>query len=290
MSERRPEGDFGELNAEARAIWETNATWWDDRIGDGNTFQDELIEPTQERLLGVTSGEVVLDVACGAGRFTRRLAASGAQVVGFDFSERFIARAREKTPPDMTNVEYHVIDATDFDAMLVLGERRFDAAVATMALMDVATLDPLMHALARLLKPGGRFVFSVMHPCFETSRSCHFAESAHENGRHTVRNGVKIIHYRTPRAWKSEGILGQPEAQHYFHRPLEVLFVPMFDAGFVVDALEEPRFQTPAEDRIPLRWKNMPEIPPILVASMRLKTKVDDTRWRTDASSSDWSC
>ncbi|MFQ6043062.1 MAG: hypothetical protein ACE5PV_19585, partial [Candidatus Poribacteria bacterium] len=38
-------GDFPEFNAEARRIWDANAEWWDDKIGDGNEFQCELIEP-----------------------------------------------------------------------------------------------------------------------------------------------------------------------------------------------------------------------------------------------------
>ena len=190
-------------------------------------------------------------------------------MVAFDFSERFIARARERTPDGMTNVEYHVIDAADFDAVVGLGRERFDAAVATMALMDIATIDPLIRALAEMLKRGGRFVFSVMHPCFETSGSCRFAESTEEDGRYLVRNGVKVWCYRTPAAWKSEGIIGQPEAQYYFHRPLGALFAPMFRVGFVVDALAEPALREPAKDRMPLRWKNMLDVPPVLVVRAR---------------------
>ena len=40
-----------------------------------------------------------------------------------------------------------------------------------------------------------------------------------------------------PRAWKSEGIIGQPETQYYFHRPLEALLVPMF-AAVVAEGVE----------------------------------------------------
>ena len=269
MTEGPSGGDFRELNEEARGIWDANAEWWDDRIGEGNVFQDELIEPAQERLLAIQAGETVVDVGCGAGRFSRRLAELGAHVVAFDFSEKFIARARKRTPPEMTNIEYHVIDATDETQMLALGKNRFDAAVATMVLMDLAEIEALMRVLPEMLKRGGRFVFSISHPCFDTSKSSKFAEAAVEDGRYVVKSGVKVTAYRTPVAYKTEGILGQPEEQYCFHRPLSLIFNTAFRNGFVIDGFEEPAFQRPAEQQSPfhrpLSWKNMPEIPPILV-------------------------
>jgi len=262
--------DFSEFNAEARRIWNTNAEWWDDRIGDGNAFQCELIEPATERLLRISPGETILDVGCGAGRFARRMAELGAYVVAFDFSERFIARAKKRTPPNVENIEYHVADATDENQVLALGVNRFDAAVATMALMDMAAIEPLMNALAKSLRPNGRFIFSVMHPCFQTAEICKFAEQLEADGLVTIRSGVKVTKYLTPTAWKGEGILGQPALQYYFHRPLSKLLGVCFEAGFVVDGMEEPAFKEgPGEPRS-LGWRDLPEIPPVLVVRMRL--------------------
>ena len=48
--------DFDGYGDENRRIWEANARWWDDRIGDGNGFQDLLIQPASERLLEVRAG------------------------------------------------------------------------------------------------------------------------------------------------------------------------------------------------------------------------------------------
>src|SRR5215468_1100375 len=78
---------------ENRRIWDVNARWWDDQIGDGNDFQTLLIEPATDRLLDVRAGDRILDVACGAGRFARRMAEQGARVVAFDYSAAFIMRA-----------------------------------------------------------------------------------------------------------------------------------------------------------------------------------------------------
>ncbi|KPK85456.1 MAG: hypothetical protein AMJ81_03520 [Phycisphaerae bacterium SM23_33] len=269
MRHEGSQAEFADLNEQARDVWQANAEWWDDRIGDGNAFQRELIEPATERLLAVSAGETVLDVACGGGRFARRMAELGASVVAFDFSERFIARARQRTAPG-AKVEYHVADATDQQQILALGARRFDAAVASMALMDMAAVEPLMAALRQVLKPGGRFVFSVMHPCFQAGEIHKFAEMTEADGRGGVQSGVKVTRYLTPAARRGEGILGQPELNYYFHRPLHVLFNAGFRAGFVIDGLEEPAFPPEAATKGGLRWRDLPEIPPILAVRMRL--------------------
>jgi len=259
------------LNDEVRRIWDHNAEWWDDRIGDGNAYQLELIEPAQERLAPIEPGMTILDVACGAGRFARRMAERGAHVVAFDFSERFIERAKQRTPAALTNIEYHVADATDEARLLAFGPGRFDGAVATMALMDIADIGPLFRALAKLLKPGGWFVFSVLHPCFQGAGRRLFIETDDDGeGRIAFRSGVAIMQYLTPRAHLGEGIMGQPEPHYYFTRPLSVLFAAGFDNGFVLDALVEPAFEPGRGDGRSVTSKNMPEIPVILVARMRL--------------------
>lgn len=261
-------GEFPELTAENLHTWNANAEWWDDRIGDGNDFQLILIEPAVHRLLDARRGERVLDVACGAGRFSRQLAERGACVVAVDQSERFIDRARRRTAPGVS-IDYRVLDATDRPALLALGGGRFDKAVSNMALMDMPRIEPLMQALFQLLKPGGCFVFSVIHPIFQAADSMRFVECYDDqDGRVAYRNGIKVSQYLTPRARQGEGIVGQPEAQYYFHRPLRVLLGTAFQAGLVMNGLEEPAF--PLVGAMPgrLRWDDMPEIPPILVVRL----------------------
>jgi len=270
MPDDEPTADFSDLANDSRRIWNTNAEWWDDRIGDGNVFQNELIEPATERLIDAAPGTVILDIACGAGRFTRRMAKLGADIVAVDFSERFIQRARERTPPELSNIDYRVADASNPDALLALGKVRFDGAVATMALMDMACVEPLLATLPHLLKPGGWFVFSVMHPCFQSPGDSRFAESSDANGEYRVRTGVKVSHYLTPKAHKGIGIIGQPEPQWYFHRPLHVLLNAAFRHGFVVDGFEEPRLEPGEDDQRYLNWRHLSELPPILVVRLRL--------------------
>jgi len=93
MHDKDSKSEFPELAQENLEIWNANAPWWDDRIGDGNEFQTRLIEPPTERLLAICPGDHILDIACGAGRFARLMANLGGRVIAIDYSSEFIERA-----------------------------------------------------------------------------------------------------------------------------------------------------------------------------------------------------
>ena len=264
--------DFPEFNNETAPVWERLAGYWDDTIGDGNGFQDYLVEPYSEQLLDLKPGERVLDIACGGARFTRRMAALGAYILAVDHSSEFIERAKKRTTENSDRIDYRVMNATDRNALLALGDKQFDATVCTMAMMDMASIEPMISALPEVLKPGGRFVFSILHPCFHSGEVEFFAESGSSNGVFTNVSGVKVTKYAESYHYFGKGILTQPEPQHYFHRPLNMIFKTCFTHGFVLDGLEEP--QLPEElvspKSNPLSWLSKRSIPPLMICRMRL--------------------
>jgi 2-polyprenyl-3-methyl-5-hydroxy-6-metoxy-1,4-benzoquinol methylase len=258
-------------NSHAHRAWNTNAEFWNDRMAEGNDFFNLLVWPAVERLLRLTSGDRLLDVACGNGVTSRRLARAGASVVAFDFSESMIDLAKERT--GRSGIDYRVIDATDRKALLDLGPAAFDGALCNMALMDMADIDPLMDALASLLRPDGRFVFSVLHPWFNNPACIQMGELEDRAGTLVTTYSVKTSRYLTPFTQVGLAIDGQPVPHPYFHRPLSALLAPAFNAGFVLDGIEECAF--PPEitgGSTPLSWSGrFSEIPAVLVVGMRSK-------------------
>lgn len=251
------------LNDESRKRWDQNAAHWDARMGEtNNRFHNELVRPATEALLDVKQGERVLDIACGNGNFSRRLCALGAKVIAFDYSAELIKHARNRSGE--SDITYHVLDATDEQALLEFGPGTFDAAVANMALMDMAEITPLGRALSQLIVPGGRFVFSIMHPCFQPPGLVKVTETEDVEGRATVRHMVKLSRYITPELYEGQALSDQPVHQFYFHRPLDSVMSAFFRFQFVLDGVKEPTFAKTAS----ARWE-WGDIPPAIVFRFR---------------------
>jgi len=236
---------------------------------EGNAFHRELVAPTAERLLALSPGERVLEIACGSGLFARRLVELGAEVLATDVSPVFLERAKERAGEQTDRIEFRTLDATDRDELTALGEGRFDAAVANMALMDLPEITPLFEALARLLRPGGRFVFTIMHPCFNTDGCTRLAEQSDDGERIVTTYAIKVTRYKGLRPTRGIGIRGQPVPQYYFHRTLADLLNPAFAAGLVLEGLEEPTFGEPTEGEPALSMRRFREMPMVLAARLR---------------------
>jgi 2-polyprenyl-3-methyl-5-hydroxy-6-metoxy-1,4-benzoquinol methylase len=268
MDANKPDEQAALLD-ESRRIWDTNADAWDAKMGSGGGFQTVLIEPTASRMLAIQPGERVLEVACGNGIFTRHLAKLGAQVVAADFSPRLIELAKGRTTENLDLISYHVADATSEAALLALAGPEghpFDAAVCNNAIMDMPAIEPLFRAVARLLKPQGRFVFTVMHPCFNGQSIAFQAELA--DYATEIRYSIKVSRYLSSEVTRGLAINEQPLQQYYWHRPLHELLNAAFEAGLVMDRLEEPPYRPTTPPTGSLGWAYY-DMPPLLFVRLR---------------------
>jgi trans-aconitate methyltransferase len=122
-------------------------TWDPDAYGRDGAFVHGLAGGVFE-WLAAGPGERVLDLGCGDGQLTARLAATGADVVGVDASEAMVAAARARgIAADLASAE-----------SLPYADARFDAVFSNAVLHWVRNHDAMMAEVRRVLKPGSRFV------------------------------------------------------------------------------------------------------------------------------------
>lgn len=114
----------------------------------------ELEHATVLTLLPDVCGQTALDAGCGSGRYLRELGDRGARVIGVDLSSAMLERARETTK----RIARADIRALPFDGMTI------DLVVCGLALGDIAELELALSEIARVLRPGGLVIYSVVHP------------------------------------------------------------------------------------------------------------------------------
>ena len=153
--------------AAARAAWDHAADAYAGGQASGRDFYRlEFFGPAQVALCGDVAGLRLLDVGCGAGYFAREMARRGARVTGVDLSPRMLRPAHVAETAEPLGVDYVLGDAERLDA--AFPPAAFDMATSCVALQDVPDPAAALGAVAAVLRPGGRFVASITHPCTDT--------------------------------------------------------------------------------------------------------------------------
>jgi malonyl-CoA O-methyltransferase len=117
-------------------------------------FTDDIFFPPVWAHL---SGRKVLELGCGTGRHTVRLAAAGNAVTGLDVSPGMLAEARKKL------ADYSNVTLIEGD-LLSTPLEGFDAVVTALVLEHIADLDAFFSAVSRALNDGGALYLSEIHP------------------------------------------------------------------------------------------------------------------------------
>lgn len=174
------------------------------------------------RLLGDGPGRLV-DVGCGGGAHTAAFAARGWSVTGVDVSAAQLELARAR------GVEVVEADA----AQLPFEQASFDAAVSMFTHTDVGDFAAVLGEVARVLRPGGAFVYLGVHPCF-------VGPHAFVHGRDVpeLHAGYRETSFRTeaPGIW-SDGLRAKVGASHL---PLGLFLQTVLDAPLALERFEEP--------------------------------------------------
>ena len=163
--ERRPVDEAASLRAN-RADWDGYADEYQATHGiflgdDGFLWGPEGVREDDLHALGEVTGRDVLEMGCGAAQCSRWLLRHGARPVGLDVSMRQLQHSLRIDDELGTVVPLVCAGAAD----LPFRDKAFDIAFSAFgALQFIADADALVLGIARVLRPGGRFVFSVTHP------------------------------------------------------------------------------------------------------------------------------
>jgi 2-polyprenyl-3-methyl-5-hydroxy-6-metoxy-1,4-benzoquinol methylase len=177
-------------------------------------------------LLGPVHSQRVLDLACGHGLISRHLARCGAEVTGVDLSEPLVDAARVREGLEPLGITYLQADVSSPE---LLATERFDAATCNFGLSDIEKLAGTLANLDRLLVPDGRFVFSILHPCFP--------------GAHDISGSWPADStYYDELWWRAEGTLSTIRNRvGANHRMVSTYLNLLVEAGLVIDRVAEPR-------------------------------------------------
>jgi SAM-dependent methyltransferase len=205
--------------------WEEHAAWWQTHFTEGADpeYEEQILPLAEELLAGATR---VLDVGCGEGQLTRRMAAAGAQVAGIDFSaaQIVVAAARGGGP----SYAHASVTALPF------ADASFDAVIACLVLEHVDDMETAVAEMGRVLERGGRMLVFLNHPLLQSPGSAWIEDHTYEEVERYWRVGTYL----------EEQAFVEPVAKdvlmRFVHRPLHRYVNAMVDAGVVVTGMQEP--------------------------------------------------
>ncbi|MEK7095358.1 MAG: class I SAM-dependent methyltransferase [Patescibacteria group bacterium] len=214
--------------------WGKVAGWYDEMLENKDgTYQKEVILPNLMRLVNPQKGEVIMDIACGQGFFSRALDEAGAKVTGVDIAKELISLAKMHSSKSIT------FEVAPADMLNFVKDGSFDKALIVLALQNIENLQGTVREAYRVLKPGGTFYIVLNHPAYRIPKgsSWNWDQATHRQYR-------RIDAYMSDARERIEMNPGaqRPGEKRFtisFHRPMQVYFKNLTKAGFLVSRLEE---------------------------------------------------
>ena len=206
-------------------LWESNAQWWIDGFTEGADAEyEEQILPMAAA--GLAGAHRVLDVGTGEGQVARLAARAGADVVGVDPTWAQLAEARQRAGgPAYARAEA---------ARLPFADASFDAVVACLVFEHINEMDAAIAEVARVLAPGGRFLFFLNHPLLQTPGSGWIDDQVLDPPEQYWRIGAYLVEDASLEEVEKDVFIP------FIHRPLSRYVNALLDSGLRLVRMEEP--------------------------------------------------
>ena len=227
---------------DVRNCWEANAEAWTAMARQGyDRCRDLFNTPTFMRILPEVKGLRGLDIGCGEGHNTRLLARRGASMTGIDIAPTFVRYAEEAEHEHPLGIAY--LEGTV--SCLPFADQEFDFATAFMSLQDIPDQDGALREVFRVLRPGGFFQFSIIHPCFQTPKFGWVRDDEGHKVAFTVGDYFRDKGYRIEE-WTFGAAPEELKNRYpkfktpYFEHTLSSWLNMLLRAGFQLEAFAEP--------------------------------------------------
>ena len=209
----------------AEDLWEAHARWWIEGFTDGADpeYEEQILPLAAAHLAGARR---VLDVGCGDGQVARLACDLGAAVVGVDptWNQIRVAAGRGGGPA------YARAGA----AALPFAPDSFDAVVACLVFEHIRDVDAAIAEVARVLAPGGVFLFFLNHPLLQTPGSGWIDDQILEPPEQYWRIGAYLVEDETIEEVEKGVFIP------FIHRPLGRYLNALAANGLLLEHMAEP--------------------------------------------------
>ncbi|AZR73334.1 ubiquinone biosynthesis methyltransferase UbiE [Anoxybacter fermentans] len=130
--------------------------WYETKLG---SFVDEVETKLAFDFFQPTKGMKILDVGCGTGNFSIKLAKKGCKVIGVDISDAMLEIARKKAKSNNLNITFYNMNVYDLD----FDDETFDAIFSMAAFEFIKEPEKAFKEMMRVLKPGGQLLIGTIH-------------------------------------------------------------------------------------------------------------------------------
>jgi SAM-dependent methyltransferase len=234
-------------DGENARYWEENAEEWVRLVRAGHDWARDLVNnPSFLALLPDVRGRDGLDIGCGEGYNTRLVADRGARMFAID-----VAQGMVRAAVGTGGARY----ARASGLALPFGDGRFDFAVAFMSLMDMPDRRRALAEAQRVIRPGGFFQLSILHPCFARP-PFEWLDDAAGTKRARVVSDYFREHDGDVEEWtfgsaRAAGLTPRPFRVPRFDATLATWLNDVADAGWRLERVAEPRADEAAVARHP---------------------------------------
>jgi ubiquinone/menaquinone biosynthesis C-methylase UbiE len=246
-----------DLEEKIREAWDDMACGYDKFVSDAYSYVKMVEMPVVTTLSGDLDGKEVLDLGVGSGVYALAFAHKGARVTGLDISKKCLDLVQEKARSESVDVDLVRGSISD----LGIFNRQFDMVFSSTTMHYVKDIEGTFRQVNGLLKNGGTFLLSVVHPFYTAT----YPLADYRNVDKYATFGLRYFSGQTRKyvpPWAKYCTVNHCIS---YHHTVEDYFNALAAAGFTIERMVEPRPLPVLKERHPRRYYEMMNTPVFMI-------------------------